>query len=238
MIAAGVVVPAHNEERVLPRLLTGLLKGAEPGELEVLVVANGCTDRTADAAREVSGVEVIETPVASKGHALGIGDDAASAFPRLYVDADVELGIGDVRALAEALRQPGILAAGPVRTIPMDGVATAVRWYYDVWQRLPGVDDLFGRGVIAVSKAGHARLSGWSDVMSDDLLTAMRFERAETLVVESASAVIRPPRTVADLLRRRTRAITGNAMLAASAPAGMRPPPRTGLRDVARITLD
>src|SRR5690625_4563324 len=160
MIAAGVVVPAHNEERVLPRLLTGLLERAELGELEVIVVANGCTDRTADAAREVPGVEVIETPVASKGHALGLGDDAASAFPRLYVDADVELGLGDVRALAEALRQPGILAAGPVRTIPMDGVATAVRWYYDVWQRLPGVaDDLFGRGVIAVSTTGHARLS-------------------------------------------------------------------------------
>nr|BFE85750.1 hypothetical protein GCM10020093_083510 [Planobispora longispora] len=48
--SASVVIPAHNEEGVLRRCLDGLLAGTEPGELDVVVVANACTDRTADVA--------------------------------------------------------------------------------------------------------------------------------------------------------------------------------------------
>lgn len=234
--AVSIVIPAHNEQRVLPRLLSRLVDGARPGEFDIVVVANGCTDDTADVARSVPGVQVIETPVAAKGHALTLGDHAVSTFPRLYVDADIELGAADVRSLADAVRSPGILAAGPVREFPMAGVSVGVRWYYDIWRRLPGVaDELFGRGVIAVAAEGHARLAGWADVMSDDLLTAMSFEPAEITVVPAATSVIRPPRTYRDLLRRRTRAITGNVMLAASSHAPRRRPPRTGPADVARL---
>lgn len=232
----SIVIPAHNEERVLPRLLDRLLDGADESELDIVVVANGSTDGTADVARRVPGVRVVETPVAGKGHALSLGDDAVSSFPRLYVDADVELAIDGVRALAEAVQRPGILAAGPTRELPMTGVSLWVRWYYDVWQRVPGVsDELFGRGVIAVSAQGHERLEGWADVMSDDLLAAMTFERSEIAVVPAATVVIRPPRTYVDLVRRRTRAVTGNAMLDATPRATRRRPPRTGLRDLARI---
>jgi cellulose synthase/poly-beta-1,6-N-acetylglucosamine synthase-like glycosyltransferase len=235
----SIVVPAHDEERVLPRLLDGLLDGAGSGELEIVVVANGCTDDTAEIARRVPGVRVVETPVAAKGHALALGDEAASSFPRLYVDADIELGIDGVRALAAAVRSPGVLAAGPTRELPMTGVSLWVRWWYDVWQRLPGVsEELFGRGVIAVGEEGHSRLAGWSDVMADDLLTAMSFERSEIAVVPSAVAVIRPPRTYADLLRRRTRAQTGNVMLAATPQLTRRRPPQTGFGDLARIVRD
>ena len=43
----SVVIAAHDEESVLPRCLRALLDAAGPGEFEVFVVANGCTDRTA-----------------------------------------------------------------------------------------------------------------------------------------------------------------------------------------------
>ena len=45
-----VVIPAHNEGRVIRRLLEPLIKGADPGEMDIIVVANGCTDDTAEAA--------------------------------------------------------------------------------------------------------------------------------------------------------------------------------------------
>ena len=57
---ASVVIPAHNEEAVLGRCLRVLLAGSTPGELDVVVVANACTDRTAEIARE-AGVRVVET---------------------------------------------------------------------------------------------------------------------------------------------------------------------------------
>jgi hypothetical protein len=116
----------------------------------------------------------------------------------------------------------------------MDGVGWPVRWYYDVWRRLPLVrGELFGRGVIALSGEGHARLGGWDDVMSDDLAIATAFGPAERAIVADAVVEIRPPRTYADLLRRRVRAMTGNARLVAGErPEGVRAQPRTGWRDL------
>ena len=45
------VIPAHNEEAVIGRCLTALLAGARRDELDIIVVCNGCTDRTAEVAR-------------------------------------------------------------------------------------------------------------------------------------------------------------------------------------------
>ena len=47
----SVIIPAHNEERVIARTLEAMVAGASPGELEIIVVANGCSDATADVAR-------------------------------------------------------------------------------------------------------------------------------------------------------------------------------------------
>src|SRR5690348_11867239 len=129
---ASVVVPAHNEQAVLGRLLACLLAGAEPGELEVVVVANGCTDGTAEVARSHGpDVRVFETAIPSKGAALRLGDEHALTFPRLYVDADVELETGDVRRLCTAFDEPGVLAAAPDRRLDLAGRSRPVRWYHE-----------------------------------------------------------------------------------------------------------
>ena len=130
------------------------------------------------------------------------------------MDADVEAGTADLRALAEALRAPGILAAGPERDISMAGCPWTVRRYYDVWTRLPEVQrGLFGRGLIAFSEEGHARISGLHGVIADDLAISLAFTPAERAVVPGARVLIRPPRAVSDLLRRRVRTAEGIAQL-------------------------
>src|SRR5580704_13981625 len=129
--------------------------------MDIIVVANGCTDDTAEVAASFGpAVRVLTLPVASKHEALTAGDRAAAGFPRIYVDADVELRADDARALAAALRQPGVLAAAPRRALQTEHSPWPVRWYYDIWSRLPEVQcGLFGRGVIAVSEPGHQRLA-------------------------------------------------------------------------------
>lgn len=206
----SIVIPAHNEERVIGRLLSGLLNGAEPGELDVVVVCNGCDDATAaTAAAHGPDVRVVETPDASKHLALRLGDGHARSFPRLYVDADVELGVRDVRALADALIAP-VLAAGPERLVPLERSRLPVRMYYAVWQRLPVVRaGLFGRGVVALSEEGHTRVRDLPPLMSDDLALSLSFAPSERKVVSGATVVVHPPRTWRDLLRRRVRALTG-----------------------------
>jgi glycosyltransferase involved in cell wall biosynthesis len=228
----SVVIPAHNEAKVIGRLLTGLLREAEPGEFDVVVVANGCTDGTAEAAGEYD-VRVLTTPVPSKRDALRLGDEAARGYPRLYVDADIELGTAGARALAAVLAaQDGPLAAAPERELALADRPWAVRAYYAIWTRLPHVrTGLFGRGVIAVSAAGNERIRALPPVMADDLAASLAFAPDERVIVPAARSVIQPPRTLADLLRRRVRAMTSVSELESAATAGE----RTGVRDLAAI---
>jgi glycosyltransferase involved in cell wall biosynthesis len=212
---ATVIIPAHNEADVIGRLLGQLVDGVRPGEFDVIVVANGCTDDTVQVAGACGPpVRVLSTPVPSKREALITGDSAARDFPRVYIDADVEVRAEDVRALAEALLSPGVLAAAPRRVLALEGRPWLVRWYYDVWTRLPEVSSgLFGRGVIGMSAAGHARLADLPPLLADDLAWSLMFAPSERVIVADARSVVHPPRTFGDLLRRRVRAATGVAQV-------------------------
>jgi hypothetical protein len=164
-------------------------------------------------------VQVVSTPIASKAHALKIGKERAAGFPRLYVDADVELRTKDARALADALREPGVLAAAPTRFHAVDACPPAVRWYFDVWERLPVVDSgLFGRGVVAVNENGQQRLDTMPEAMGDDLLASIAFTPTERRIVPDARVVIYPPRSTADLVRTRVRTLTVVAELERQLP--------------------
>ncbi|GGO17196.1 hypothetical protein GCM10010116_34770 [Microbispora rosea subsp. aerata] len=217
---------------MIGRLLSALLREAGPDEFDVVVVANGCADDTASVARD-HGARVVETPVPSKREALRLGDRAASAFPRVYVDADVVLGAADVRALCGALAE-GALAAAPERALVLRDRPWPVRAYYAVWTRLPAVrEGLFGRGVIAVGEAGNRRLRDLPPVMGDDLAASLAFAPGERRVVRTAHAVIHPPRTLGDLLRRRVRAVTVVAEIEGGPLAGQEA--RTGVGDLLGI---
>src|SRR4051794_6398944 len=209
---ASVVIPAHDEARGLRANLVRLLVGLPAGALDVVVVCNGCTDDTAAVARSVPGVRVLEVPTASKARAVEVGNRATSVFPRIHLDADVTIGGPDVVRLVDALREHGVHAVAPQRVVPTGASSWPVRCFYRVWQALPQVrDGLFGRGVVALSATGQARVDELPSMMSDDLAVSEAFTEAERRVVEGAVVVVRPPRTVADLVRRRTRVVTGNA---------------------------
>ncbi|MEU2711505.1 glycosyltransferase family 2 protein [Streptomyces sp. NPDC007205] len=213
----SIVIPAHNEARVIGRLLDSLLADCSGAETDIVVVCNGCTDGTARiAAARGPRVRVVEIPVPSKHVALRTGDDHARGFPRLYVDADVVITSAGVRALTEPLHDDtaGILATAPERQIPLAGCAWRVRAYYQVWQRLPAVHQgLFGRGVIAVSEAGHARIAALPPLMADDLAASLAFAPEERRVVAAARVVVHPPRTWRDLIKRRIRAAISTAQV-------------------------
>lgn len=209
--AASVVVPAHNESAGLRGNLTALLDGVPTGTFDVVVVCNGCTDDTATVARSVPGVRVLETSSASKALAVDLGNAAASVFPRIHLDADVRLPGPDALRLVRAVAEPGVHAAGPSRDVPVAASSWPVRAYYRVWENLPNVrSGLFGRGAFCLSEEGQRRLDAQTMLMNDDLVVSEAFAPEERRIVPDASVVVQPPRTVADLVRRRTRVATGN----------------------------
>jgi glycosyltransferase involved in cell wall biosynthesis len=222
---ASVVVPAHDEEAVLGALLTVLAEPAASGELEVVVAANGCTDGTVEVAAGFPGVRVVEVAAASKIAALNAGDQAASAFPRIYLDADIDVDLGSLRAVVRALRD-GAPAAAPSPLIDTTRCGPGVRAYYLVGRRIGyWRHHVIGAGIYGVSAAGRARWGAFPDLVADDSFVYGRFEDAERVNPPGATFVVRPPRTLRSLHRRHVRIALGNFQLAALGHAFTAPGP-------------
>jgi hypothetical protein len=166
---------------------------------------------------------------------LNAGDDAATRFPRIYLDADIVIQAADVRTFRDALAaSPGILAVTARREIDVSRSPALVRSYYAINSRLPVFrNSLFGRGVIVLSAQGRSRFGRFPDVIADDLFLDSLFTAGEKREVESVTTRIAAPRRTRDLLRRLTRVRRGNAGMRATLP-GTRGGARTSwLRDVA-----
>ncbi|MDT3443502.1 MULTISPECIES: glycosyltransferase [unclassified Pseudofrankia] len=207
---ASVIIPAHNEAAVIERCLTALRTGAPPGALEIVVVCNGCTDATAQLARSAS-VTVLETPQPGKARALNLGDEMVSAFPRFYVDADVEVTGHALMAVAAALRDGRCLAAAPRVVIDPTGTSRLVRGYHRIWSRLPYVTaDHIGSGVVGLSEAGRARFVSFPAAIADDYFLYALFVPGERRTVSDVTFTVFPARTTRDLVRRKTRVFAGN----------------------------
>jgi glycosyltransferase involved in cell wall biosynthesis len=110
-----IVVPAHNEEMVIGATLSHLSRLDYPADkFEVVVVADNCTDRTAEIAR-AAGATILERTnqeLRGKGYALDwafdrlMREDAgtaneAAAF--VVVDADTVVDPGFLRAMADRI---------------------------------------------------------------------------------------------------------------------------------------
>jgi glycosyltransferase involved in cell wall biosynthesis len=229
----SVVVPAHNEAGGIRRVLDLLSSGSGDRDVEVVVACNGCTDGTADVAREYEGVVVLDLPEPSKWLAMKAADEVATHPVRAYLDADVGIRRDDLLALVDALDDRTI-ATGPERRFELGASSWPVRWYYDVWTRLPNVHEgLFGRGLIVLAPRAHERVRDLPLVMSDDLAISEAFTAEERRVVPGAVAEIEAPRTVRDLVKRRVRITTGNTQLDR---LGMRSAvARTSITDLLRI---
>src|SRR5687768_17018252 len=120
----SIVIPAHNEGRVIGKSLANLQRDAD--ELDIIVVPNGCSDDTAHVAR-AAGVKVVEIATPSKAAALNAGDSAAEGFPRVYLDADITLPPDGLKRMVSVFGHPDPpLAAVPARQLDLDGRPLAV----------------------------------------------------------------------------------------------------------------
>ncbi|GAB2457984.1 GT2 family glycosyltransferase [Conyzicola lurida] len=210
-VLGAVIIPAHNESAVLRRTLAPLASLAASDRLEVIVVCNGCRDNTAAIAREFRGVRVVETARPSKAAALNRGDRLARFWPRLYLDADVELHPGAIAAVFAELESGAVLAARPAFRYDTTGASAPVRAYYRARTRLPSTSGaLWGAGAYALGRRGHERLGEFPELTADDLVVDALFGAHEKRVVETEPVRVRTPRRLDGLLAILRRQRRGN----------------------------
>jgi cellulose synthase/poly-beta-1,6-N-acetylglucosamine synthase-like glycosyltransferase len=107
-----IVVPAHNESAVIAHTIANLQQLDWPSDrYRILVVADNCTDTTADLAR-AAGAMVLERQDATlrgKGHALLVGfkrsRDDGWAHAIAVVDADAEVSTNLLEAFAARIER-------------------------------------------------------------------------------------------------------------------------------------
>jgi 1,2-diacylglycerol 3-beta-glucosyltransferase len=111
----AIVVPAHNEELLLARLLESARAQDYPRQLfDTIVVADNCTDRTAVIAREhgATVLERIDEAKRGKGYAIQWAlesIDLGKYDAVLIVDADCTISTGSLRSLDGTIRERGVV---------------------------------------------------------------------------------------------------------------------------------
>lgn len=189
----SVIIPANNEEALLGRCLESLLASDSPAcAVEIVVVANGCTDRTADIARGFVPravargwrMQVLDLATGGKMRALNAGDNAAKLPWRAYLDADVTVTPALLDQLCRALDGPKArYASGKMRITAQGWVSRAyAATYRQVPFMLRGVP---GCGLFAVNAAGRARWGQFPDIISDDTYVRLLFSPAERVAVRA-----------------------------------------------------
>jgi glycosyltransferase involved in cell wall biosynthesis len=186
----SLIIPASNEAGYIGACLQAVF-ASPPIGAEVIVVANGCHDATAEVARGFAaqaqaagwGLRVLELTQGGKPNALNQGDTLARHPIRVYLDADVVVSPELLGQLSKALsvEAPRYVAATP-RIPPARSAIT--RAYARFWQKLPfAQSNAGGYGLFSVNATGRARWGAFPEIISDDTFVRLQFLPEERLQV-------------------------------------------------------
>lgn len=190
----SVILPASNEAGYIGACLSALFASeAVEGAAEVIVVANGCRDATAEVARSFApaaaaagwGFLVLERAEGGKPAALTAGDAVAGGEIRAYLDADVCVSPPLMAALSAALAAREGAAWGSGQAVLPRAASALSRAYGRFWQQLPfnRAGTAPGYGLFAVNAAGRARWGAFPQIISDDTFVRLSFAPQERLSV-------------------------------------------------------
>lgn len=216
----SVIIPAHNEQAVIGRCLETILRDApSPSALDIIVAANGCTDKTVEIAKAAApSATILDLATGSKTGAINAANRVARHSPRIYLDADVECGFNALAALAEELRKPGVMTAAPAIRMSLDQCNWLMKAYYRAWSRQPYAKaGKGGAGCYGLSAEALARIGEFPPIIGDDIWIHTRFPDEEKRYISQDEAgrpvfsIVYPPRTAREQIRVEARRQNGNA---------------------------
>jgi len=162
--AVSVLVAAHNEEDVIEAKVANVRATDYPQSLiEVVVVSDGSTDGTVEAARRAGADRVLDLPRVGKIMALNAGVEAAGGEILVFTDADSFLRSDTLDQLLANFADPtvGGVSANEVSLTGSDasGVARGegAYWRYEQW--IKRLEDKVGSAVSASGRLYAIRRS-------------------------------------------------------------------------------
>ena len=112
MDRVSIIIPAYNAERTIGECLSAVTNQTWSGDLEVIVVNDGSTDRTAAIASSFPGVKLIDVPNRGASQATNIGIQAARHDIVVSLDADAVLEESWLDRIVPSFDEPGVAAVG------------------------------------------------------------------------------------------------------------------------------
>jgi glycosyltransferase involved in cell wall biosynthesis len=155
----SAIVPAFNEERLLPATLANLRQVLPPGS-ELVVCDNNSTDRTAEIARAAGAIVVFE-PVNQISRARNRGAAAASGDWLLFVDADSLPSQDLLRETVFQIQSGSCLAGGA--TVDFETRELFVRFWLALWNAASRLGRWAAGSYIFVEAAAFRALGGFSE---------------------------------------------------------------------------
>ena len=114
----SVIIPALNEERYIENCLKSIMQ-QKFLNVEVIVVANGCNDKTAEIAKKYTN-KVIETEKKGVSYARNLGAKISNGEILVFVDADCILELGVLSEIFETVKNGYV--AGSCNTKPDNSI--------------------------------------------------------------------------------------------------------------------
>ena len=160
----SVVIPAFNEEKLLPATLAAVRAAAEAFRVrgwswECVVCDNNSTDATSQIARE-HGARVVFEAVNMIGRARNAGASVASGDWLVFIDADSQPSIELFAAMIEAILSGRVLAGGA--TVRMDTDDLRGRIATAFWNTASRLRRLMAGSFIFVETAAFRKIGGFS----------------------------------------------------------------------------
>lgn len=134
----SIVIPAFNEQKYLPSTLIALNRAIRhvAVEVEIIVVDNQSTDRTAEIA--ATSATVIQETKPNIGAARNRGARATSGEYILFIDADVTVSEYALEIAWNAISKRGLVAGGLGALYEPRHLVTWMFCAYWDWRRLKG----------------------------------------------------------------------------------------------------
>jgi cellulose synthase/poly-beta-1,6-N-acetylglucosamine synthase-like glycosyltransferase len=140
-----IVIPAHNEERVIAQKLNSIIEQDYPRDrVEILVASDGSTDATNEIAEQFGDKRVTLLALPRGGKAQTLNEAAGRAANEILIitDANAILAPGCLRAIVANFNDPmvGGVSANERRTDDIAasaaGLGERLYWEYDKWLKM------------------------------------------------------------------------------------------------------